>query len=359
MRLRLWWHLCVLESRAPEDQGFQPAVDVTNPRLRLPLNVDDNQICPDMTRLPEESDGWTDMSFCLLQTESCRLMHPILNSQEQHPADGLRSIAEKRTIVEERARYLRAKYPGTPAPLWLMRVQHGNTARKKMEFVLQLREEISRRQQKGAQDDAAPDVLRPSFRLACDGLECSYGSSEEGGTSRFKWFFNLYTPWYALAYILRCLCSSPCGAEAERAWALVDELYPRAMSLHSQWAGIHQDEYGHGSIWRCLDRLRHQAFSARQHAQLYVATVDVEIQPSGSGAQLLPGTEVGRPATALGPSIRPEPDEGLVTDQNQSGFTAWDLSMPDFTLLPDWNAVINGGLNHDGDEIGPSFSYGT
>ena len=63
MRLRLWWHLCVLDSRAPEDQGLQSTVDLMNRELRLPLNVNENQICPDMTRIPLESDSWTEMSF--------------------------------------------------------------------------------------------------------------------------------------------------------------------------------------------------------------------------------------------------------------------------------------------------------
>ena len=89
MRLRLWWHLCVLDSRAPEDQGFEPTVDIMNRKLRLPLNVNDNQICPDMTCLPMESNGWTEMSFFLIQTESCRLLHPVLDTQEQHAADAL------------------------------------------------------------------------------------------------------------------------------------------------------------------------------------------------------------------------------------------------------------------------------
>lgn len=360
MRLRLWWHLCVLESRAPEDQGFQPAVDVTNPKLRLPLNIDDNQIYPDMTRLPVESDEWTQMSFFLVQTESCRLLHPILDSQEQRPADPLLPIAEKRKTLQERSQYLSANYSEAPTHLSRITLQHRKTAYKKMVFVLQLREEISMRQQKGTKDDAAPDVLQPSFQLACDGLESSRGLLMGDFASRFRWLFRLYTPWYALAYILRCLCTKPCGAEAERAWALVDELYPVAMGLHGQWEGSQGDRYGHGSIWRCLDLLRRQAISARQHAQLHVATADAEAEPSSAGGKAaskpFPETESGRTAMAYEPSMLwPEPDQGLNTDPSESLFPSLDLSMPDFTLLPDWNAVINGDLAYDNNEMDISY----
>lgn len=173
MRLRLWWHLCVLDSRAPEDQGFQPTVDAMNRELRLPLNVNDNQICPDMTRFLVESDGWTEMSFFLIQTESCRLLHPIIDTQGQHSADALLDIAAKRKVMQEHGKYLSDKYStssgsGTPTDLLRIAMQHITTAAKKMKFVLQLREEISMAKQKGTQEDATPDVLKPSFKLACE-----------------------------------------------------------------------------------------------------------------------------------------------------------------------------------------------
>jgi hypothetical protein len=354
MRLRLWWHLCVLDSRAPEDHGFQPTVDVMNRGLRLPLNVNDNQIYPDMTCLPAESNCWTEMSFFLIQTESCRLLHPILETQEQH-TDSLLDIGKKRKTIQEPGKYLSAKYgilpgPGIPTGLPRIAIQHITTACKKMEFVLQLREEIIIQKQKGAQDDATSDVLKLSFKLACDGLESSYILLGEGFASRFKWFFNMYTPWYALAYVLRSLCSSrPSGFEAERAWALVEELFPRGMSLHSHLEGP-DDEYGYGSIWRCLDLLRTKALSLKQH----VSTPDVEMQLPSSGerctSHLLPRIETPPPtrttATLYGASN--ELGQEFVADSNQNIISSLDMSMPEILFLPDWNAVINGCLNDDG-----------
>ncbi|GAD93522.1 conserved hypothetical protein [Paecilomyces variotii No. 5] len=356
MRLRLWWHLCVLDSRAPEDQGFQPTVDVMNRELRLPLNVNDNQICPDMTRLPEESDGWTEMSFFLIQTESCRLLHPILDTPGQHSADTLLDIAAKRKVIEEHGEYLFAKYStssGSSTPIELSRIamQHVTTAARKMKFVLQLREEISKAKQKGTREDSTPDVLKPSFKLACESLESNYLLLKEGLASRFKWFFNIYTPWYTLAYVLRCLCSSPCGFETERAWVLVEELFPRGMNFHGHSAGIH-DEYGNSSIWRCLNVLRYKALSSRQQAQLSVATANVDIHPSSSNehgtSRLLPDTENRTTTTAHGMSTLSNLDQEFTADFDPSFFSSLDLSMPDIPFLSDWNAVINGCIDDDG-----------
>lgn len=124
--------------------------------------------------------------------------------------------------MQEHGQYLSAKYStsyrsGTPTDLSRIAMQHITTASKKMKFVLQLREEISMAKQNGAQEDATPGLLKPSFKLACEGLESNYVLLKEGLASGFRWFFNIYTPWYALAYVLRCLCSSPCGFGTERA----------------------------------------------------------------------------------------------------------------------------------------------
>lgn len=366
MRLRLWWHLCVLDSRAPEDQGFQPTVDVVDSGLRLPLNVNDNQIYPDMIRLPEASEGWTEMTFFLIQVEgSCRLMHPVLDNQGQHSADAFLDITAKRKIMQEYGQYLSAKYGifsgRTPTDLSRITLQHTITAARKMEFVLQLREEISMRKEKGRRDDATPDVVKPSFKLACDALESNYVLMKKGLASRFKWFFNLYTQWYALAYVLRCLCNSPCGVETNRAWTLVEELFPRGMSLDGDAAGA-QDEHGPTSIWRCLNVLRCQALSLRQRAQLSVAAAGAASQSprltsrgDHSTAQHLSDTGV-QPRTsttataAHGISALPDLGQEFTVDPNQSIFSTLDLSTPDIPFLPDpdWNAVIDGWLNDNG-----------
>lgn len=364
IRLRLWWHLCVLDSRAPEDQGFQPTVDVINRGLRLPLNVNDNQIYPNMTRLPVESKGWTEMSFFLIQTVSCRLLHPVLSIQEQYTANDSLSIREKRDLIAEQGRTLKAKYDmraddAAPTDLSRIAFQHTTTAYKKMQFVLQLREEISMRNQKDTQDDAISDVNKESFKLACDTLECSRVLLKEDMTSRsgLQWFFKMYTQWYALAYVLRCLCGSPQGPGTERAWTLVEELFPRGMNF--------DDEYGQGSIWSYLNLLRSQASSLRQHGQRRSSgsneqsissqnfLLDSKIPPSPDTAMATTTTPL---VAAHGTSSFPEEGQNLINDCNQTFSSFLDLSMPEFPFLPDWNAIINGYLVNDIPEIDTSFT---
>ncbi|KAL7788537.1 hypothetical protein V8C43DRAFT_323775 [Trichoderma afarasin] len=354
MRLRLWWHLCVLESRASEDQGFQPTVDITNTGLRLPLNANDDQIYPDMTHFPEESRGWTEMSFFLIQIDACRVIHPILDRQQKDSSDIFRSIRKNGRSISNPVQYMTEKYgialgseSLTPANLPHIAMQHVTTACKKMDFVLQLRKEISISKQKEAQDDdLTSDVPKISFKMACECLESSHVLLKEGLASRFTWLFSMYTQWYALAYVLRCLCSnpSPRGFEADRVWALVQGLIPRGPSLQGQLA-VH-DEHGHGRIWKFLNQLRRRAWSLRRHAPAFTATKDVWVQPSDGERywtrQRFPEAEILPPTMDSGTSFVPEWVSEFPASSDQSLFASLDLLMPEIPFLPDWNAVING-----------------
>ena len=356
MRLRLWWHLCVLDSRAPEDQGFQPVVDARNSELRLPLNLNDDQIYPGMTRLPAASEGWTEMSFFLIQAESCRLVRPIVDAQERQSADPLLEIREKRKTIEDPEQYFQNRFGVSPrseglTDLARIAMQQVSMACRKMLFVLQLREEIITRNQMETQDDATPDALKQSFKMACDALESGHVLLKGGIASRFNWFFNMYTQWYALTYVLRCLCSSPSGLETERAWFLVEELLPRDLGLHGNPAGAH-DEFDRGSIRSYLDMVRHQALLARKDTGLPVNTANIGAQSFSSGKhytpQLIPDAGItpltSSTATAHGTSTLPELGQEFMGISSQ-GVSFLDLSMPDIPFLPDWNAVINGCLN--------------
>lgn len=103
--------------------------------------------------------------------------------------------------------------------------------------------------QKESQADA-PDVREPSFQLAWDGLESNYLLLNGGLVSGFKWLFITCTLMVRhITYFLHCLCSSPCEPETERAWMLVEGVFPRGISS----AGTH-DEYGttaFGDVSRC------------------------------------------------------------------------------------------------------------
>jgi hypothetical protein len=346
MRLRLWWHICVLDSRAPEDQGFQPTVDLTNQDLRLPLNLNDDQIYPNMPQLPAGSSGWTEMSFFLIQTDSCRVVHPVLDSQHRQFADALLHTKEKESKIQDPGQYLSVRYgvsPESEPAHDLIRVasQHVTTAWKKMNFVLQLREEVCARKKNDRHKEPTSHAVKSSFELACDTLESSH-LLKNGLPGKFRWFFNMYTQWYALAYVLRRLYKSPVGSEAERAWTLVESLFPHQSNMYGLEATVH-DEHGHGRIWTFLKRLREQVRVLRQHGQPPSARQDNQL-PLSPGRPVsnhnLPNSQIPQSTCVQGADIW----SSAFLDWGNNSFASSDqdlLLLPELSYIPDWNAIIN------------------
>ncbi|CAK7264323.1 hypothetical protein SEPCBS119000_000929 [Sporothrix epigloea] len=373
MRLCLWWHLCVLDSRAPEDQGLQPHGIVAEGGLRQPLNVNDAQLYPDMTQLPLEMTGkWTDMSFFLVQTEGCRRMHPILEIQAPDSMgaaepDAQHSNGDQRKLFRDPDRYMQARFGVSMdgqemlPDLARMAIQHVNTAVKKMEFVLQLRKEISlqrstepgRTRFSDKQRESA--LLRPSFRLACAALQSSRALQQASAATPFAWLFRTYIQWYALAYVLRCLCCHPRESVAEihrlseEAWDLVDALLPRI----PQPQGRDDESNDSGSIWNYLHKLRQQAALLRDDQARMIAANAGQTQAINTMlAEQPPGRLAEKPVadqTTTTADADLFAESGSGQDWNMAnagqaspdGLSSLDLFMADIPFLTDWDAFIS------------------
>lgn len=341
MRLRLWWHLCVLDSRAPEDQGFQTTVDLCNQQPRLPLNVNDNQLYPDMPHLPTESKQWTEMSFFLIQTESCRKILPFLDTQQRNATYSLTDVREKRKLIQDPFQHLSEKYGfsiesqrGTGS-LQDIAIRHVITACKKMDFILQLQEDICLRKQSEKRKEKAPHTSKSSVQLACDALESSDLLLSRGFTRQFQWFFNMYTQWYALVYVLRSLniINKGCGMEDSRAWGLADECFSRTSYLTGDCSVSLHDEQEHGRIWKLVNLLRRQVALKRQDTE---PCAQNNGQVYGSNGVSAPQLSETNDAGATG--FLEWDDASMFMNAPEEAFS---LLMPEMPFLPDWNAVIN------------------
>lgn len=342
LRLRLWWHLCLLDSRAPEDHGFELTIDTLNRGPRLPLNINDSQICPNMSTLPKESDSWTEMSFSLVQIEAAKLLHPVLGTREES-STRLQDLAAKRKLIQDRTEWLKGKYFTDFDPssqLSRAAFQHYSTACKKMEFMLQIREEMYTQQ---GQAPSRSEPVKTSFMGACDTLEASYALTNGEISMQFTWLFKTYTQWYALAYALRCLCANPCMAETDRAWSLVNNVL-RCIGFDRSGPS---DEAANSSIWRCLTTLRTQALAARKAAN--PPGTDTQLPHSHSIPNDVGGQHVQSQVPLQGIPIANYTAQPLPGSYSMENVAEWPqglvpLSIPDVPCLPQWNAVVNGSL---------------
>ncbi|KAE8386303.1 fungal-specific transcription factor domain-containing protein [Aspergillus alliaceus] len=326
MRRRLWWHLCLLDSRSPEDHGFEFTIDVFAQMPPIPLNVNDSQLYPEMECLPAGSDSWTEMTFCLVQIEAAKILHPVLLTKGSSAVASFQDLSTKRKMIDDHIAYMQTKYLANynPSnPLYMATFHHYHIACEKMKFMLQHREELYLHPRRESQDDLE-SMVKPSFKMAYGVLERSYSLMASKCTAQFRWLFRAYTQWYALAYVLRCLSVYPQCAEADLAWDMVDKIFNSIDEFHDGFLRLSATSES-GSIWGCLVSLRAQALRTRMAQRRLHVCSDCQC-PDGPGTGLnLP------PASYLGL------EEGAYAPQ--------DTQMPAMVFVEDWSAIINGNLD--------------
>ncbi|KAJ5804975.1 fungal-specific transcription factor domain-containing protein [Penicillium riverlandense] len=356
-RLRLWWHLNLLDHRAPEDHGFAYSFDWLHQGLRLPLNIDDDCLFPTMETLPSESDAWTQTSFALASIEATKLLQRVLGTiATGHDADLTDDLEERRKIMREHKAWFEKKFFSNKT---LSRVQetaatHYRTAYIKMEFMLQAREHLTSQTEHKNCSTPSPSkgLCEMAFSTACRTIESSYSLLSGRTTGNFAWLFQTYPQWYALAYVLRFLCAFPLSSETEKAWDLVNKVFD-ALSYSDDLSVV---DAGRGSIWRCLARIRHQVWIARGGYRRSTSGAHGKVNKGVSHC-----SKVGESsyATHNGPLEETDldyeqRDEDMLepewpSQRMPSPDLAWNIegdlfgdSMPDMLCLPEWNDIVNG-----------------
>lgn len=69
MRRRLWVHIAHVDFRTADVLGMKPSLDLSTADAKVPLNIEDEDLQPDMIELPAERKGVTSITPCLLRCE--------------------------------------------------------------------------------------------------------------------------------------------------------------------------------------------------------------------------------------------------------------------------------------------------
>jgi hypothetical protein len=112
MRRRLWWQVCTLDVRASEDQGADPMVVASFFDTKMPLNVNDTDLWPEMTESPEEHIEATEMTFDLVRYEIGGTIRALSQNQtaSKLPDDAYQTLEAKEALLERLRLRLEDKY---------------------------------------------------------------------------------------------------------------------------------------------------------------------------------------------------------------------------------------------------------
>lgn len=261
MRRRLWWQTCILDTRASEDHGCDPTIVEQSFDTKMPLNVNDVDLAPDMKDFPPERKGCTDMSFCLLRFEVSNTFRRINYIPPGPPKacaeyfssvtlqDKERWIAECHKRLEER--YL--KHCDMSVPLFWVTATVARLMMSKMWLMVY---HPFQRQNGGSA--LSEEVKEKLFITSLENMEYSLLLETEARTMKWGWLFKTYVQWHALAFTLSELSHRTTGPMVDRAWAAVEK------TRDGRWGDSVIEESGVGHLWRPLKKLYRKAKEARQ-----------------------------------------------------------------------------------------------
>jgi len=263
MRRRLFWAICVLDLRSAEDQGTDLTVVDRTFDTQLPLNIDDADIGPDSKVLPKSREGHTDMTFSLVRYEICALarrLHVTASAMSTIcPRDAAQSVEERETLLREvhgriEDKYLKHGSSEDNPKYWVV----ANVARlivAKMTLLIYQpvlfpgpgNEHLSR------------DRRHRLLTAAIEVFEYNHLLNTDPRTKQWRWLFQTYTQWHAVAYVLLELPHWPWCSTMERAWcALASSVFasPKTAEIKKM--------ADNAAVWLPLRKLYYKAKKYRE-----------------------------------------------------------------------------------------------
>lgn len=304
LRRRLWWYICVLDGHSSKYQEHEANLHQFFSDTKLPLNINDSDLHPDMTEPPPERDSWTDMMFCLVRCEaidtasSTKLIGPGLQRGPWRGGGDIKSaglrVEDRRAIVESfvdrvTEKYLRHCDPSQPillmssmviklifARFWLLvyRPQPGpnsnDSSRESSSTPADPRggsrgTTPSDHENKTPVDKKTRDKL---FIISVEVLELSTTILTHPKLVRWAWYSRTYVQWHAIGFVLAEICCRPPSAECDRAWAAVMGVYD---------SGILRTNEPKGAVWKPIRRMMAKARYIRGMQGRQGATVESSV----------------------------------------------------------------------------------
>ncbi|EEA27260.1 hypothetical protein TMatcc_004455 [Talaromyces marneffei ATCC 18224] len=231
MRRRIWWNLIVVDATIGHMAGCEshmlPLADT-----KLPSNINDSALDPDMKEIPKESSGPTEMFFCLMSYElgvwlakQAKTKTSSFDGFWEFLSSTAISIEQKDIMIDEIEQLFERKYIShcdSSIALHFVTFMVAKSAPTRS----RLRVHHPRQYQEKGQPlpPAERDLLLDlCFRL----LEYGDLVFRSRKVQKFYWYLDFHFPWEALIVMLSVLRYHTTGQEVAKAWKLMDVLFKR------------------------------------------------------------------------------------------------------------------------------------
>ena len=224
MRTRLWWQIVHIDLRASEFSGAVASKDLFLGDVKIPLNVEDEDLYPDMKSPPPQRIGITPMVFCLLRCDhsefrgslaapySTVLRHETLVSPDL-------SIAEKDVLIHQMEDLLETKYlrycdPSNSLHYFASVIARSTICR--MKLIAHNPRQFSNRGAKVPQKER--DII---FANGTKYIEYGNLLQSTPALRKYMWQIRSGFLWDSLVYVLIETRHRKIGPEVDRVWQLI------------------------------------------------------------------------------------------------------------------------------------------
>jgi hypothetical protein len=218
MRRRVWWAILSLDLRSAEEVGTDLIIhDCSNFDTRLPLNIDDAEISPTSTSFPEPHEGRSDTAVSLVRYEILMLSRRFM---VESMSRGTVNITDREEVLKDVYRRIEQKFlkhvvDETDPLYWMVAMVTRIIMAKMCLFTYQS-------QMFPGTDGTLSDEIRQRIYISSiEIVELGHILNSDPRCKQYRWLFQTYTNWHAIAFALLETCRRPWTALVERAWQAV------------------------------------------------------------------------------------------------------------------------------------------
>ncbi|KAI1764471.1 putative C6 transcription factor [Hypoxylon sp. FL1150] len=232
MRRRLWWHLAHMDFRLAEVLGARPSLDLSCGDTKKPLNVDDEDLHPDMVDPPAERDSITPMAPCLIKCEVVEVLRKFSSTPGDVRWESLYtpdvSLAKKDAAIAEvqdlwERRFLRYCDPSEPFHTFVSLMVRSSICKMKL-FAHSLRRFAS-----GSRPPAAKiprserDIVFDNATKLLEYVTLTYEGGH--GLEKYMWQIGTSYLWNTVLYVLIEARHRKTGPKVDRLWQLIGAVF--------------------------------------------------------------------------------------------------------------------------------------
>ncbi len=348
VRRRVWWRLLALDGQTADLCGAGLSVAFPAYDCKRPLNINDSDLSPNMSALPPEHDGPTEMIFCGFRYEIALFLRSVkASSSWMETGLNERAVEERKNQLDElqaliERKYLRFCDPSVPLHLFARLMGEATI------MALRLVAPYPRRYPQGL-IEMHPKERDEVFWISMDVLGFYNLSQRTESIRRYLWNVNVQFQWHAFIILAHELQLRPEDKHTRNAWSKIEELFQyNADVIVNTSSPLH----------KAVSNLILKAWAARQNrlqrsnTQLHIPAFIATLQAQAAKQNVKTQTKVSytpseTPATESTPTAQSngtEPPTGtnggflealppnVLADGTPIDWSEWDYLLQDFEL---------------------------